>query len=121
MFVVTAGRVAVGLGQERREFATIEPGGYFGEMSLLTGEPRTATVIARGDTTVLEVDAAALRLLGAADPQAMDRVAHAAVTRRAELNAARVTAVPAAVAGAKETLFARMRKFLGFGQADPTA
>jgi hypothetical protein len=121
MFVVTTGRVAVGLGQERREFATIEPGGYFGEMSLLTGEPRTATVIARGDTTVLEVDAAALRLLAAADTQVMDRVAHAAVTRRAELNAARVAVPAAAVAGAKQTLFARMRKFLGFGEADPAA
>ena len=33
----------------RQEVARIERGGYFGEMSLLTGEPRSATVLAVGD------------------------------------------------------------------------
>ena len=57
-----------------RQVATIERGGYFGEMSLLTGEPRTATVVARGDTTVLEIDADVFRSLGSADPQAVEQI-----------------------------------------------
>ena len=53
MFVVCRGRVAITLGADRRGVAVTDAGGYFGEMSLMTGEPRTATVIARGDCTVL--------------------------------------------------------------------
>ena len=43
MFIVGSGRALVVMEPDRREVATIERGGYFGEMSLLTGEPRTAT------------------------------------------------------------------------------
>jgi small-conductance mechanosensitive channel/CRP-like cAMP-binding protein len=36
--------------------ATLQPGDYCGEMSLLTGEPTTATVIARDDCQMWEID-----------------------------------------------------------------
>src|SRR5260221_5083057 len=39
MFIIGSGRAAVVLEPEGREVATIERGGYLGEMSLLTGEP----------------------------------------------------------------------------------
>jgi len=35
--------------------ATLNAGDYFGEMSLLTGEKRSATVIAKNDCEVLEI------------------------------------------------------------------
>ncbi len=85
MFVVCSGAAVVLLEPERREVAVIEAGGYFGEMSLLTGDPRSASVVARGDATVLELDADVFRALGAADPRAVERIGLAAVTRRAEL------------------------------------
>ena len=88
MFIVCSGRVAVVLEPDRREVATIERGGYFGEMSLLTGDPRTATVVARGDAVVMELDAAVFRKLGAADPQAVEEIGMAAMTRRVELEQA---------------------------------
>ena len=44
MFVVLSGRVRVVLEPSGQEVAVIEPGGFFGEMSMLTGDPRTATV-----------------------------------------------------------------------------
>ncbi len=52
-----------------RRWRSIEAGGYFGEMSLLTGDARSASVVARGDTSVLELDAELFRALGAADPE----------------------------------------------------
>jgi CRP-like cAMP-binding protein len=48
MYVICSGTAAVVLEPDRREVARTERGGYFGEMSLLTGAPRSATVLARG-------------------------------------------------------------------------
>ena len=59
MFVVAAGRAAVsihGAGGDSRKLAFLEPGKAFGEISLLTGEPRTATVRALMETVLLEID-----------------------------------------------------------------
>jgi CRP-like cAMP-binding protein len=111
MFVIGSGKVSVVLEPEGREVATIERGGYFGEMSVLTGEPRTATVRARGDSVILEIDSEIFRSLGSASPQAVEQVAVAAAARRAELDSVR-TASGAAVADAPASLLGRMRRFL---------
>ena len=113
MFIVCSGRVAIVVGEAGLDVATTEAGGYFGEMSLLTGEPRSATVVARGDVRVLELDADAFRALAAADPQAMEQIGVAALTRRAALDQARTAQANAAVAAAPATFLDRMRRFLG--------
>ena len=112
MFVLCSGRVAVVLEPGRQEVAVIEQGGYFGEMSLLTGEPRTATVVARGEAVVLELDAALFRRLGEQSPHALEQVGLAAMTRRQELERARTAARGAALADAPATFLARMKRFL---------
>jgi len=112
MFIVGSGRAVVVLEPDRREVATIETGGYFGEMSLLTGEPRTATVIARGDTVVLEIGADLFRHLAGTSPQAIEQVAVAAAARRIELDKVRATGAASAVADAPASLLSRMRRFL---------
>jgi len=43
-------------GRQENRIATIERGEFFGEMSLLTGEPITATVRAMVDTSVIIID-----------------------------------------------------------------
>lgn len=48
--------------------ATLGEGEFFGEMSLLTGEPRSATVVALGGCEVLLLDREAVAPLLAADP-----------------------------------------------------
>jgi CRP-like cAMP-binding protein len=111
MFIIGSGRAAVRLEPDKREVATIDRGGYFGEMSLLTGEPRTATVVARGDTVVIEIDAECFRKLGATDPHAIEQIGVVALTRRAELDQMKATQ-GRAVADAPASLIARMRKFL---------
>jgi small-conductance mechanosensitive channel/CRP-like cAMP-binding protein len=112
MFVVCSGSAAVVLEPNRREVAVIPSGGYFGEMSLLTGDPRSATVVARGDTVVLELDAELVRRLGAVDPQAVEQIGLAAVARRAELDSVREEEQNVAVADAPATFLGRMKKFL---------
>ena len=113
MFVVCSGAAVVVLEPDRREVAVIPPRGYFGEMSLLTGDPRSATVLARGDTSVLELDAEVFRTLGAADPAAVEQIGVAALARRAQLNQIRDAAGNAVVADAPSTFIGRMKKFLG--------
>ena len=58
MYLVFDGRVKIvssdAHGQER-VLAFTEEGGFFGEMALLTGEPRSTDVVAATDTTVLEL------------------------------------------------------------------
>ena len=112
MFIVCSGCAVVVLEPGRREVAVLEKGSYFGEMSLLTGDPRSASVIARGDTKVLELDADVFRALGAADPQAVEQIGLAAVARRAQLTQMREAAQNAAVANVPATFLSRMKKFL---------
>ncbi len=112
MYVIAAGKVAVVLEPQRQVVATIEKGGYFGEMSLLTGEPRSATVLAQGDTFLLEIDAELFRKLGVDSPQSIERIGVAAMTRRGELDQARAAAKGAAVADAPATFLAKMKRFL---------
>lgn len=59
-FIVLTGRVRIVIPGERDDqppilLKTHEPGGFFGEMSLLTGDPISADVIASEDTRVLRL------------------------------------------------------------------
>ena len=111
MFVVCQGRVAVTIGSGK-EVARIETGGFFGEMSLLTGEPRSATVSARGDCRVLEIAGDVFKKYVTEHPDVIDDLADAAAARRRELDQSRGAAT-ANPAEARVTLAARMRRFFG--------
>jgi small-conductance mechanosensitive channel len=113
MFVIASGSVSIVLEPARNEVARTPAGGYFGEMSLLTGDPRTATVLAVGDVEVIEIGADLFRRLAAAHPEAIEKIGVAAMARRAGLEAARTAAVGHGVAAA-DTLLSRMKKFLRF-------
>jgi small-conductance mechanosensitive channel/CRP-like cAMP-binding protein len=57
MFIILSGdaEVYVSAAGQDRHVATLRGGDYLGEMSLLTGEPRSATVIARSDCEMWEI------------------------------------------------------------------
>lgn len=112
MFVVSSGTAVVTV-EPGGEVARIESGGYFGEMSLLTGEPRTATVAARGDTVVIEIDADMFKQIAATDPSILEKVGAVAMKRREELHAVRASAATAAAPETRANLLLRMRRFLG--------
>jgi small-conductance mechanosensitive channel/CRP-like cAMP-binding protein len=113
MFVVGSGRVRVSIDPGNREVARTEAGGYFGEMSMLTGDPRTATVSAIDDTVLLEIDADAMRRLALANPAVVERIGETVARRRAGLERTRADA--ASELGASEnaqSFLNRMRRFL---------
>ena len=114
MFIVMSGVARVVLGPERQEVARIGRGGYFGEMSLLTGEPRTATVLASGDVVVVEIDAELFRRIGAIHPEAIEKIGMAAMVRRAGLD--EVKAAAQATTAETTTFMTRMKKFLRLAQ-----
>jgi hypothetical protein len=56
LYVLREGAVAVTAGAPARELATIGPGGWFGELGLLEGIPRTATVTTTAPSVLLRID-----------------------------------------------------------------
>lgn len=90
-FVVDTGRVAVIVeeGTTSRTVATLGPGDLFGEMSLLTGQDRSATVRASSDARLVEVEAAALRQALALAPGLAATLAQVVVERQEGMTAAR--------------------------------
>ena len=54
LYVVVEGSVKVTRGS--RKVATIGPGEYFGELALISGAPRTATVTTEEDSTLMVLD-----------------------------------------------------------------
>ena len=113
LFVVHRGEVVVRLEPDGREVARTRPGGVFGEMSLLTGDPRTATVAAARDSVVLEIDADALRDVVLSRPDALDAISRLVVERRVGLDAAQAAARDeAGLTAQSASLIDRMRRFL---------
>ncbi len=116
MFVICRGEVRVTLEPGGQEVARIGAGGYFGEMSLLTGEPRTATVSAADDVVVLELTADTFRRLANVNPTVVEQISLEVARRREGLERSREVAAVAAAAipEARRTFLARVQKFLGF-------
>lgn len=84
-FIIEHGSVRVLLGQNDgrpgRELARLGPRDYFGEMSLLAGDRRTATVVAQGDVAVLEIGSMAFKEIVAADPAILEPISQLAAHR----------------------------------------
>jgi small-conductance mechanosensitive channel/CRP-like cAMP-binding protein len=72
-----------------RDVARLGPGQFFGEMSLMTGEARTATVIAATDLVCYRMNKAAFEEILKETPAIADQIAEVLVTRRTALSAAR--------------------------------
>ena len=112
MFVVLSGRARIVLEPMGQEVAVIPEGGFFGEMSMLTGDARTATVRAIDDTLTLEISAADFRELAAVDPLLLDHISGIVSARRTGLDEARASATATATPEGKQTLVMRVRKYL---------
>ncbi len=117
LYLVARGEVAVRVTTDggEKEVARLGRGALFGEMSVLTGEPRSATVLAVGDAALLGIDRDAFHRILDVEPELAQRLAEVIARRRLALDAARAEAVPAME---KETasLLGRIGKIFGFRQ-----
>lgn len=91
LYLMEDGQAAVRVseGSLDREVATIHGPTLFGEMSLLTGAPRSATVIATSDVECFRLDKAAVQELLDARPALAQQLADLLARRQVELDAAR--------------------------------
>jgi CRP-like cAMP-binding protein len=113
MFVLMKGHARVVIEPSGQEVAVIPAGGFFGEMSMLTGEPRAATVRAIDDVRVLEVPTDRFREIALERPGLVEHISTVMTTRRVELDGARAAAAATpASRHAPRTLFTRIQEFL---------
>lgn len=89
-YVVVSGRLSVRAGTPAREIAVLERGAAFGEMSLLTGEPRSATVVALEDCTLFEMGREVFARHLEAHPERLEKLATMIEERKVSLAAAAI-------------------------------
>jgi CRP-like cAMP-binding protein len=88
-YVVASGKISGKIcyhekGREYKSEFEIEPGGLFGEMSLFTGMPRTATGIVAEEAELLEIKSEDFAHLLAINPQLSDALAEIVSKRNLE-------------------------------------
>lgn len=119
LYVVVRGIAGVrvsadGSGSDRR-VASLEPGSFFGEMALLTGAPRTATVVAESDVSCYKLDKESFLDVLQARPALAEEISLLLARRRVELDAAREQLSEEArrkrLETAEHDMLSRIRKF----------
>lgn len=88
MFVIVDGEAVVTVRDDTDSIATLGPGGIVGEMSLLTGSPRVATVTAKGPVTAIEINKRALANVLWMSHDLVDRFVEMLFRRQRELERA---------------------------------
>ena len=73
-------------GQKLKKMATFNKGDFFGEMSLLTGEARSATVKALEHATVIRVDKALFSTILASNPDIIEQLGKVMAQRQQDLS-----------------------------------
>ena len=119
MYVLSSGIARVTIERDGREsdLGELASGECFGEMSLLTGRPRTATVTAKTDCDIVEIDHAAMRDLLKDDPRLAEELSETLSARSSILetevaNWKKVEEI-APISQTKESFLARMKQLFG--------
>jgi small-conductance mechanosensitive channel len=112
MFVVASGGAVVMLEPDDQVVAQHGVGGFFGEMSLLTGSPRAATVRATTDSQLIELTVDAFRRFVLTNPAALEGVGLAVAQRAAELAAVRAAGAAVKPPEPPQNFLGRVRRFL---------
>jgi small-conductance mechanosensitive channel/CRP-like cAMP-binding protein len=92
LYVITRGDAEVRIsvdGNLTERVATLHEGDFFGEMGMMTGEPRSATVIALTDVECYRVDKDSFHDVLQRRPEIAESVSEVLARRRVELDAAR--------------------------------
>jgi small-conductance mechanosensitive channel/CRP-like cAMP-binding protein len=115
LFIIIQGDVLVSLGAGgiNQSVTTLKSGDFFGEMSLVTGEPRAATCAARTDVLCYVIDHDAFRTLLQSSPQVAEQLSALLATRQATLEkkGGELSARAAQSADHRSRLLAKIRGF----------
>jgi len=119
MFVIIKGSVKVQLpdGAGVRTINQLGPNDFFGEMSLLTGEPRTATVVADEETDVMQIRKPAIKPLFEANPELMAAMS-AIVEERKKLLIQEKLEQTMRPQKSESGVMSAIKKFFGLGEFD---
>jgi small-conductance mechanosensitive channel/CRP-like cAMP-binding protein len=117
LYVVRAGAVGVriGVGSLEREVATLGEGEFFGEMGLMTGDPRRATVVAKSDVECYVIDRALFQEILHANPALADEIGKLLSERemRNKIEREGMSAEAARAHADHQALLSRIRSFFG--------
>lgn len=116
LYIIVSGdadivREEPGGGQTR--LGQVGAGGFFGEMGLLTGAPRTASVIATSDVECYRLDKASFQGLLVSRPQLAEDISRIVAARRED--DAHLNGTPHPAQDGHTDLLKRMRDFFGLG------
>ena len=89
----------------------LKPGQFFGELSLLTGEPRSATVRAASDAELLRLEKADFQDILARHPALAENMAEVVALRQSELAGIKEGPAEGGLPRKKSDLSSRIRKF----------
>lgn len=93
LYIMTKGdaevRVAIDGNNLTQHVATLHAGDFFGEMGMMTGEPRSATVIAETDVECYRLDKESFNKVLRRRPELAEDISHILARRRVELEAVR--------------------------------
>lgn len=93
LYVITKGeaevRISVDGNELNKKVATLKAGDFFGEMGMMTGARRSATVIATTETECYRIDKEAFQDIIRRRPEIAEDISHILARRRVELEAAR--------------------------------
>jgi CRP-like cAMP-binding protein len=116
LYIMVSGEAEVWLEQrgDRRLLSTLPAGSVFGEMGLMTGEPRRATVIAKTDVDCYRLGKQGLEALMHSRPSIAEEISHVLAARNVELEQLRHSfdsAAPIKQAEHRESLLGRIKDF----------
>ncbi len=119
LYILTRGAAEVVIMEEgvQRDVAKLDAGQFFGEMSLMTGAPRSASVVALEDTTCYRLDKDAFCGIVQQRPEIAEHVSQIMAERMVDLDAARGNLSDEVrerrMHAAQSDLKARIRAFFG--------
>lgn len=121
LYIMLSGRAEVSVAgpSGSRSVAVLEPGSVFGEMGLMTGDPRHATITALEDVECYRLDKAGFESILRTRPDLSREISQVLAQRQWELQRA-VDAVSAPMPSTHANdLLARIRGFFGLGEEGP--
>jgi CRP-like cAMP-binding protein len=102
-----------------REVARLGPGQFFGEMSLMTGSARSATVVALADVDCIVVDRAAFQAILRTKESLATEIGQLLHEREQELKGdqeALSSEAAARIQDERQALLGRIKNFFGIGE-----